>query len=145
GGADMCLLRGTFRHADAPSRSSILLQYRAPMSNSQQSRTEDNNLADSTKYIIAEYAALRSEIMTRTSNMYQLFGAGFATLLWVCTAAYSYSTLIVLFLGLLFFLGFSWLIDRDIQKAARRLREIERDVNDRTGEPLLVWESRWGG
>lgn len=118
------------------------------MSNIQISTTKYERGIDVTKniyVIIAEYSSLRSEILTRTSNMYQLFGAGFATLLWIFTNSYSYSTLIVFFVGVFFFLLFYWLIERDIRKAARRIREIEREVNNRTGEQLLIWESRWGG
>ena len=38
-----------------------------------------------------------------------------------------------------------WFTIRDIHKAASRLREIERNINLRAGETLLVWESVWGG
>jgi hypothetical protein len=36
-------------------------------------------------------------------------------------------------------------IDRDIEKSAARLREIEGTVNATVGEKVLEWETRWGG
>jgi MFS family permease len=42
---------------------------------------------------------------------------------------------------------FAWLwfdIDRDIAKAALRIREIEARVNSSAKEPLLEWETKWG-
>jgi hypothetical protein len=34
-----------------------------------------------------------------------------------------------------------WLVWRDLHKLARRVKEIELDVNARAGEHLLVWET----
>jgi len=38
-----------------------------------------------------------------------------------------------------------WVTYRDIVKAAARIRELEKDINVRAGEDLLVWETFWGG
>jgi len=39
---------------------------------------------------------------------------------------------------------FCWLISRDSAKVAKRVRELEKDINCRAGETLLVWETLWG-
>jgi hypothetical protein len=97
------------------------------------------------KVLLSEYDTLRAEILARTGNMYQLFGAAVAVLLWILTNSWGWSTLRVLAALIILGGGFSWLIDRDIRKAAGRLRQIEHDINRRVGEDLLIWESRWGG
>ncbi|MBK8177223.1 MAG: hypothetical protein IPK66_18785 [Rhodospirillales bacterium] len=95
--------------------------------------------------ILREYESLRLEILERTGHMYQLLVACAAVFLWVLTNSFSLSTLLVILSVIMLGGAFSWLIDRDIRKAAERLRQIEHDINRRVGEDLLVWESRWGG
>jgi hypothetical protein len=38
----------------------------------------------------------------------------------------------------------AWTLARDLGRAGIRVKQIEREVNRRAGERLLVWESEWG-
>ena len=97
------------------------------------------------KILLQEYASLRSEILIRTSNLYQLLAFCCALFTWIMAHHRSDYFWVALFSVLLVFLFFFRLISRDIDKAAKRLRELEQDINLRAGETLLVWETRWGG
>jgi len=97
------------------------------------------------KILLHEYATLRSEILTRTSNLYQLIAVGAALFVWVMGQPLSVRFWVALVATLVVLASFCWLITRDIHKAAKRLRELEKDINCRAGETLLVWETRWGG
>jgi len=96
------------------------------------------------KILLHEYASLRSEILTRTSNLYQLIAFCAALFVWAVSHK-SYHFWIATLSVFIVFLFFFRLISRDIDKAATRLRELEQDINRRAGETLLVWEVRWGG
>lgn len=98
------------------------------------------------KILLHEYATLRNEILTRTTNSYQLIASGAAALItllivqpWGVHSMLALATVLSTFIYLFF------LITRDISKAAKRLSELEQDINRRAGETLLVCESRWGG
>lgn len=95
--------------------------------------------------LLQEYGGLRNEIVHRTNNMYQLFAVGAGLLGFVLAGTDAYRIAIAVVIGAPVIKYFHWLITRDIRKAARRLREIEKDVNARAGETLLVWETYFGG
>lgn len=97
------------------------------------------------KILLQEYASLRSEILARTTHMYQLRAAGTVLFVWIMGQPVSVRFWIALVAAGIVVSFFFWLISRDIDKAARRLRELEKDINCRAGETLLVWETRWGG
>jgi hypothetical protein len=95
--------------------------------------------------LLSEYAALRSELVSRYTAQLQAIAAlaivligllsfggvhGFKGLVtWLVIAAVA-TYLVVLFL-----------IDLDIARTSARVRRIETDVNSLAGEPLLSWES----
>ena len=95
--------------------------------------------------LLQEYGGLRTEIVHRTNNMYQLIAVGAVVLGFVLSGTNAYRIAIDVAIGAPALKYFHWLITRDIRKAARRLREIEKDVNARAGENLLVWETYFGG
>ncbi len=97
------------------------------------------------KILLQEYATLRSEILTRTSNMFQLFAIAASMLVWIIGRPVDLRFWLAIFILILAGIFFYWLISRDIKKAATRLRELEIDINRRAGEELLVWEIKWGG
>lgn len=97
------------------------------------------------KILLQEYATLRSEILTRTTNLYQLIAIGAWLFVWTMGQSLSARFWVALFTAVLIVSFFYRLISRDIDKAATRLRELEQDINFRAGEALLVWETRWGG
>jgi hypothetical protein len=112
--------------------------------------------------LLAEYNTLRSEAVARGGHFYQTVALGGATVTFIIGAVITWLTnaddmkpavywtcvgliitaifLAIMVLGLLF-----WLIRRDLEKCARRIREIELDVNKRAAEDLLIWENLWGG
>jgi hypothetical protein len=77
--------------------------------------------------------------------MYILLVAGAIVFPWFVSHAIDFkfwAELIVL-IGVLG--AFSWALYRDINKAASRLRELERAINALVGNELLTWENRHGG
>jgi hypothetical protein len=97
------------------------------------------------KILLEEYSTLRNEILTRTTNLYQLIAIGAVLFVWIVGQPMNVRFWITLVVELVVLSFCYWLISRDIDKAAKRLRELEKDVNRRAGETLLVWETRWGG
>jgi hypothetical protein len=97
------------------------------------------------RILLNEYATLRSEILGRTNHMYQLGAAGTVLVLWTIGRPVGFGFWFGLTIALVALPYFFWLISRDVQKAATRLRELEKESNSRAGETLLVWETRWGG
>ena len=100
---------------------------------------------DKIQILLHEYGTLRTEIIHRTNNLYQLLAVGGALFVWLLGHAIDRKFWISLAVTLpLLFLGF-WVIRRYMNKAAERLREIEKTVNSLAGVELLVWETLWAG
>lgn len=97
------------------------------------------------RILLQEYAGLRSEIQARTNNLYQLGAAGTVLFVWIIGRPLGFSFWFTLATSLVVVSYLYWLIGRDVEKAATRLRELEKNINNRAGEALLVWETRWGG
>jgi len=102
------------------------------------------------KILLQEYATLRNEILTRTNNLFQLFGigamgAGLIVLLKDPQLQLPLWSWLALLCWLFVFLFFFFTIGSDIRKASWRVRRIEEDINRRSGETLLVWETLYGG
>jgi hypothetical protein len=100
---------------------------------------------DKVRILLHEHGTLRSEVSARTNNLYQLGAAGTALFVWIMGRPLGFGFWFALTTSLVVILYFYWLISRDIKKAATRLRELEKEINSRAGETLLVWETRWGG
>lgn len=108
--------------------------------------------ADKITVLLHEYDTLRDEIVQGSGPLQQM-SLGAVIVLGALTIALTdgldesdrlllYGSLAVCMLVL----GFSvWKINRGVQKIARRLRELESEINRRAGEPLLQWETHWGG
>jgi hypothetical protein len=100
---------------------------------------------DKVQILLHEYDSLRLESQNRTSNGFQLVAIAGALFVWLATTSIADYRL---WIGMVVTFGMivvsNRFIYRDIRKAATRLREIERDINSRVGEDLLVWESRYG-
>jgi hypothetical protein len=94
--------------------------------------------------LLAEYATLRQEIVSRTGTRFALLGLllGLSTFVVVPregVAIFQYTVgVLVLFILLLVWWRLAWLI----KQCTRRVAEIERKINGIVGEELLVWESR---
>jgi hypothetical protein len=94
--------------------------------------------------LLAEYNTLRSEILTRTSNGFQVtsISAG------VIAVLLQWSPGPQLWIGLVIFSAMCgsclWIILSATAKLEARLRSLETIINDRLGEELLTWERRYG-
>ncbi len=97
--------------------------------------------------LLHEYNSLRTEIIHRTNNLYQVVAVGAIVIGWVANSHELNLKLLALLLAGAMILGYLlWLINRDIGKAADRLTEIEAFVDRETGEWFLLrWERLWGG
>jgi ABC-type transport system involved in Fe-S cluster assembly fused permease/ATPase subunit len=98
--------------------------------------------------LLAEYSTLRTEVLSRYNAQFQS-SAVLVTVfigLTVLTSTNGLKPVLIALMivtALIFIAVLIW-IDVDIAKAARRLRAIEADVNQRAGERLLVWETDTG-
>src|ERR1039457_6946031 len=99
--------------------------------------------------LFKEYDTLRTEIIGRTAGGYQLiailaivFGAilgwrsshGSDAVFWVALGVFFGAALV-----------FWWWARRDINMIARRIRDIELNINRLCGDTLLIWETSMGG
>lgn len=108
---------------------------------------------DKITILLHEYDGLRGEMVQRWIGMQQQISIGVLVLLGVITVLFQnkiehprdYFLYGLLGIAVCIFIYAMWQVRRDTNKAAERVREIERDVNQRAGEDLLQWETRWGG
>jgi hypothetical protein len=97
------------------------------------------------RVLLNEYNTLRSELIARTGQGFQVLGLSVTALSILAAQPMNFKTISV-FIAILALAGFAaWFTLRDITKGATRIRELELDVNARAGEDLLIWENLWGG
>ncbi len=102
--------------------------------------------AEKIRILIAEYNTLRAEIIARAGHGYQMLGFGLTSIvLLLSLSANKYVTWGVTFVVCILLPFGLWIFWRETMKEAKRIREIELDVNSRVKEDLLVWENLWGG
>jgi hypothetical protein len=95
--------------------------------------------------LLAEYTSLRSEINARISSSYTITGIGTALVVFVIQQPVGAAFWIGLFMVIVGVMYCGRMLGYDATNAARRVREIESDINKRVGEKLLVWETERGG
>jgi hypothetical protein len=114
--------------------------------NPQSSDSPQISTEEKIKILLCEYATLRQEIIARTGHGFQLMSVGAVLLAWVLLTQTRGS---FFWFGLAFAVAVvcvaAWFTLRDIKKAATRIQQLEKDINGRAGEELLVWETKWGG
>jgi len=94
--------------------------------------------------LLAEYNTLRAEILTRTSNGFQVttISAGFIGLLLQWPLGKQF------WIGLVFFVALAasciWIILSATAKVSARLKILENEINDYAGKELLTWENHYG-
>jgi uncharacterized membrane protein (DUF485 family) len=93
--------------------------------------------------VLHEYDSLRAEIVSRMDARFQLIGflAIVATLLGT-TDISNVSRRLLIIAALILFISVWLLFGFYIKRCAKRLREIEAEVNKKLGDDVLVWESR---
>jgi hypothetical protein len=100
---------------------------------------------DKIQILLAEYSGLRTEITHRVGNSFQVVAVGGGFLALIVSQPISPRFWAAFVIGLIVLGWCTAVIFRDILKCARRVRQIEKDVNRRAGEELLEWETYWGG
>jgi hypothetical protein len=101
---------------------------------------------DKTQILLAEYNVQQTEIIQRTNNGFQLVTIGavvFALLFQIHKDSGAFWT--ALSLAILAIAICAFVIFRDINKAAARVRELEVEINRRAGERLLIHQTYRGG
>jgi hypothetical protein len=94
--------------------------------------------------LLAEYAALRAEVLSRSAQKFQVQTlAGTALVAIVGLTGLLSAISLILLTILLTALGLR-LLDQITRRLAARLREIETSVNGLAGETLLRWENESG-
>ena len=98
--------------------------------------------------LLHEYDTLRNEILERHASLVAFYViltlmVSYAiTLLWRDRANISGRILLVLVVAI--FAIVTLVFNADTVRAAKRIRQIETEVNARAGEVLLRWETEWG-
>jgi hypothetical protein len=105
---------------------------------------DDFSSEEKVKILLAEYSSLKAEVGAHTGYGFQASGFAVTALSLLAAQAITWRSIVVFFLIVILILGAMFLILGHIWIAATRIREIERDVNERAGEKLLVWETAWG-
>jgi hypothetical protein len=109
--------------------------------------------ANKVTILLHEYDTLRDEIVQRMSARQQQISVGVIVFIGLLTillannisATGQFILYGVMTLSLFVFWYAMSATNHVILRAAWRLREIERSVNRRAGEPILQWETYWGG
>ena len=96
------------------------------------------------RILVSEYTGLRSEIIAKTGYGFQVSGFVVTALSFLVPQTANPFAILVFALIALLVVGAGFMIVNDVARAARRIRQIEADVNKRAGEELLVWETGWG-
>ena len=97
--------------------------------------------------LLAEYTAMRNQIISRGAGLIQLTSIGVACLTLVFVRPGSLYVNAILFLFLLAIVAMLWrFIWRDIDREAAHVRTLEARINALTGGlELLTWERHLGG
>ena len=97
--------------------------------------------------LLAEYSAMRNQVISRGAGLIQVTSIGVAALALVFVRQGSLFSGIFLFLFLLAIVGMLWrFIWRDIDREAAHVRSLEDRINKIAGGPeLLTWELLHGG
>jgi hypothetical protein len=101
---------------------------------------------DKITILLSEYNTLRSELVARTGFGFQIGAVGVVLITWLLHElkdnAHWY--LLVIFVCIPIVILYIKVNKRDIWRLARRLKELEYEINSRAREYLLVWETLWG-
>jgi hypothetical protein len=93
--------------------------------------------------VLHEYDSLRAEMQTRMGARFQLIGfIGIAATVLGTTDISGVSRVLIIIFALILLLGVWLYFGFYIKRLAKRLREIEAQVNSETGREVLVWESK---
>lgn len=95
---------------------------------------------DHVTILLAEYNTLRTEVLTARAAVAQSIGIGAPV--FVALLQYSYLStagVVLLVVGLIGFWN-----DQNTRAFTARIRDLEKDINRRAGERLLLWETDHG-
>ncbi len=96
--------------------------------------------------LLVEYTSLRSWVFARLGHSFQFLTIVPATLALIVGSGYGAGPIAVFLISFLLIAIFAALwAYTDVQLAGRRLQELELEINEIAGEPLLKWESTLGG
>jgi hypothetical protein len=95
--------------------------------------------------LLAEYNSLRSEINARMSSVYQVVAITAVVAVWLLQQRFGMRLYLGVAAAAVGLALCAWALMRDCVRAALRVKQLEREINRRAGEHLLVWESEWGG
>jgi hypothetical protein len=120
--------------------------------------SSDGLLKEKISILLAEYNTLRAEVLAARGNVAQAVGIFAASILADCafggtiiiTQGVTWWVVLPIFIGVsivIYFVGLACWNDKNTQSFTRRLRQIEKQIYELTGEPLLIWETvyGWGG
>lgn len=109
-----------------------------------QGHSEKLSEKDKIQILLQEYGTLRSELVSNGNRQFQI--AALAGVLFTLTLSRPIERRfwIATLIGVIALCYFGVAMIRDIRRLARRVSELEAEINRRAGEELLIWKSRWG-
>ena len=94
--------------------------------------------------LVAEYNTLRAELVACGNKIYNMLAVGSAILTSQIVNFDKPYFWITIGIGVFLIVVFALLNVRDTRLLAARVKVLEREINTRTGESLLIWESQKG-
>jgi hypothetical protein len=98
--------------------------------------------------LLHEYDTLRAELLERHASLFHFYGfttiAAVLLLTFFCTDGGRRAARWLLALLGSVILAATVVINSDTVRLSKRIRQVEAEVNIRSGETLLRWESEWG-
>ena len=95
--------------------------------------------------LLHEYTTLRNEILNNQNHLFQLFAICGAVFIWIMVHPLDRRFWLAVAVAVPALCYGLWVIRRDVDKAAKRIRQLEKAINALAGDELLVWETHWGG
>jgi hypothetical protein len=102
---------------------------------------------DRIQILLAEYSAMRAEILARTGYGFQIASVALVGMTWFLQQTLTGKPWWFWLLMVLVACGFLLAIHtntRDLKRAAKHVRRLEHEINSRAFEQLLVWETAHG-
>lgn len=99
---------------------------------------------DKIQILLQEYNTLRSELVANTGRALQMATLVGIALTLTLSRPVDKRFWIVAIIGVVGLVGLGSVVIRDVRRLGHRVIELEKDINRRAGEELLVWENRRG-
>src|SRR5260370_28543233 len=99
---------------------------------------------DKIQILLQEYSTLRTELIANGNRLFQVVALGGALFIWIVSRPVDRRFWMAIAMGIVGLFCLVFVLIRDTRRAARRVAQLEGEINQRAREELLVWERKWG-